>query len=151
MTEYLGLQSQPCTWFLCRSPARTLGMSPVVMTVLKACWVGFAPENWRMMVTIVSVELSRRDMSSTCRRESNQIGTIGWVNDVSPTPVVRLYHMTFGQTKRRKIFNIITHTIIWTNQKTDCFVYRWVRAHTMFDLTCFPAFVGASKSFQALY
>jgi len=33
--------------------------------------------------------------------------------------------------------------LIWANPKTQSFVYRWLHAHAMFDVMCFPAFVGA--------
>jgi len=51
--------------------------------------------------------------------------------------------MTLGPTKGGKLRNVITH-VIWANQKTESFVYRWLRTQAMFDVTCFPAFVGAS-------
>ena len=39
----------------------------------------------------------------------------------------------------------ITHNVIWTNQKTKSFVFRWLHTHAEFDiLKCFPAFVRAS-------
>ena len=54
--------------------------------------------------------------------------------------------MTFGREKKgRKLRNVITHNVIWTNQKTESSVYRWKRAHALFDVTFFPAFVGASE------
>jgi len=37
------------------------------------------------------------------------------------------------------------HNVIWANKKTESFVYFWLCAHTVFDVTCYPAFVGASK------
>jgi len=43
-----------------------------------------------------------------------------------------------------KLRNVKTHNVIWANQKTDSFVYRWLRAHARFDVTCFPAFVGGA-------
>ena len=39
---------------------------------------------------------------------------------------------------------LLTHKVIWANQNTESFVYRWLRTHAMLDQTCFPAFVGAS-------
>jgi len=56
---------------------------------------------------------------------------------------VRPSEMTFRQTKGRKLGNVITHNTIWANQMTEYFVFRWLRVHTMFDFTCFQAFVGA--------
>ena len=53
-------------------------------------------------------------------------------------------------TKGGKLRNVITHNVVWANQKTEYFVYRWQHAHATFDLTCFPAFVGASDVIQAL-
>jgi len=32
---------------------------------------------------------------------------------------------------------------IWSNKKTQYVVLRWLDAHAIFDITCFPAFVGA--------
>ena len=43
-----------------------------------------------------------------------------------------------------KLRNIITHNIVWANQNTKSFVYPWLRTLAMFDVMCFPAFVGAS-------
>ena len=49
-------------------------------------------------------------------------------------------------TKYGKLRNVISHNIVPADQKSESFVYRWLRAITMFDVTCFPgsAFVGAS-------
>ena len=44
--------------------------------------------------------------------------------------------MMFGSIKGGDLRNII-----WSNQRTESFVYRWQHAHVMFDITCFPAFV----------
>jgi len=43
----------------------------------------------------------------------------------------------YATTQRRRL--------IWANWKTETFMYRWPRAHASFDVTCFPAFVGASN------
>jgi len=51
----------------------------------------------------------------------------------------------FGLTKGGKLHIIMAHNVIWANQKTDSFVYRRLGAHKMFDITCFPAFFGASN------
>jgi len=40
---------------------------------------------------------------------------------------------------------VITHNVIWANQKTKTFLYRWLCSHAMFDVMCLPAFVGASR------
>jgi len=45
--------------------------------------------------------------------------------------------------KGRNLRKVITQNVIWTNQKIESFVYCWLRAHVMFDVTYFPAFVGA--------
>jgi len=39
-----------------------------------------------------------------------------------------------------------SHSVIWTNQKTQLFVYRWLCVHAMFDITCFHTFVGKSNA-----
>jgi len=51
--------------------------------------------------------------------------------------------MTFGQTKCGKLRNVLKQNVIWANQKTESFVFRWLHAHAMFDVTCFSAFVEA--------
>jgi len=38
----------------------------------------------------------------------------------------------------------ITYNVIWANQKSESFVYPWLHKLAMFDVICFPAFVGAS-------
>jgi len=55
-------------------------------------------------------------------------------------PFVGQSEMTFGSTKSRQWFNVITHVIL-ANQKTESFVFCWLLAHAMFDTTCFPAFI----------
>jgi len=35
------------------------------------------------------------------------------------------------------------HNVIWANQKTEYFVFRWLRAHIVFDVRCF--FLHLSK------
>ena len=52
-------------------------------------------------------------------------------------------------TKCRKLRNDITH-IIWAFHVTEYCVCRWLRAHAMFDVTCFPAFVGASGGISTI-
>jgi len=39
---------------------------------------------------------------------------------------------------------IITHNVIWANQKTKSFVCHWLHTIAMFDITYFPAIVGAT-------
>ena len=46
----------------------------------------------------------------------------------------------FSLTKGGKFHNVITHIVIWANQKTS-FRYCWLCAHAMFDITYFPTFV----------
>ena len=53
------------------------------------------------------------------------------------TSFVGASKMTFGQTKDGKLRNVITHSI-------KSFEYCSLRAHAMFEVTAFPAFVGAS-------
>ena len=38
---------------------------------------------------------------------------------------------------------IMTNNVIWANPKTKKFVYHWLHAHAMFDVTRFSAFVRA--------
>jgi len=47
--------------------------------------------------------------------------------------------MPFGRTKGTKICYVITHNVICTNWKTDSFVYRWLCALAMFDVSLLPA------------
>ena len=47
-------------------------------------------------------------------------------------------------TKGGKLRSVIMNNVIWTNKKTESPVYSWQCAHASFDVTCFPAFVGAS-------
>ena len=49
--------------------------------------------------------------------------------------------MTFALINGGKLHNVIAHNIIGANQKTESFVYRWLGAHTMFDVIFFPTFV----------
>ena len=58
--------------------------------------------------------------------------------------------LMFGPTKGRKVCNVIAHNIILTNQKTESFVFPWLRSHSTFDVTCFPAFVGASDIISSI-
>ena len=44
-------------------------------------------------------------------------------------PFVGPSEMMFSQQIRCEIINIITHSIIWANQKTKSFVYCWLHAH----------------------
>jgi len=52
---------------------------------------------------------------------------------------VRAFKMADKRQKR----NIKAHNVIWANQNTGLVEYRWLHAHAMFDVTCFPLFVGA--------
>jgi len=54
--------------------------------------------------------------------------------------------MTVALTKGGNLPNLTTYNmivVIWANQTIESFVYRWLREHAMFDVTCFPAFVKA--------
>ena len=60
-------------------------------------------------------------------------------------PVCRIIGNDVWSEKRREI--TLRHQakiVIWANQKTKSFLYRCLCALAMFDVTCFPAFVGAS-------
>jgi len=48
--------------------------------------------------------------------------------------------MTFGATKGRYLCNVLAHTVIWVNRKTELFVYCWLGAHAAFDEMFFPTF-----------
>ena len=41
-------------------------------------------------------------------------------------------------TKGGNSHNIIKQNVIWTNQKTESFVYRWLHTHAMVYSMCFP-------------
>ena len=49
--------------------------------------------------------------------------------------------MTYTLTKCGKVCNGITHNSVWSTQKTECFLYRWLHVGTrvMFDIMCCPA------------
>jgi len=49
-------------------------------------------------------------------------------------------------TKGGNLPYLITY-VIWANQKTEYFVYRWLRP---LDITCYPAFIGASDVISIL-
>jgi len=51
--------------------------------------------------------------------------------------------MTFGLKKGRNFCNVIVLNLIWSNQETESFAYRWLHAHVMCDETFIPAFVRA--------
>jgi len=54
-------------------------------------------------------------------------------------PVCRQSDMTFGPIKA---INYLTN-VTWANQKSESFLYRWLRESAMFDVRCSPAFFGA--------
>jgi len=58
-------------------------------------------------------------------------------------PFVGPSELTFGSIQCGKSGNFIMQ--LWANQKTESYVYRWLRAHAMVDETCFLAFVEASN------
>ena len=53
-------------------------------------------------------------------------------------------------TKGGNLPYVITHSIVWTNQKTDVFLYHLLTAHALFDVTCFLTLLEHQTSFQAL-
>ena len=66
---------------------------------------------------------------------------------------VRPSKMMFGPTKGGKL-NFITYNIYWANQKTESFVYRWLRAHAMLYIAGFLTFLRESNvntSITAMY
>jgi len=42
------------------------------------------------------------------------------------------------------------YSIIWANQKTESFVYRWLCTYAMFDVTRFSAFVGITDVISSI-
>jgi len=40
--------------------------------------------------------------------------------------------MTFSLSKGGNLCNVMTNNIIWANQKTELFLYRWLDAHAFF-------------------
>jgi len=44
---------------------------------------------------------------------------------------------------KRGEFTLLNNANLLANQKSEYFVYSWLCAHEMFDITCFPAFVRA--------
>jgi len=74
-------------------------------------------------------------------RHSWRVGDNWCINNLFVGPSV----MTSGLAKGGKLWNVIAHNVILANQKKiESAVYRWLRAHAMFDITWFPTFVGAS-------
>jgi len=74
-------------------------------------------------------------------------------NNVSIIPSVNVFQVklfsywTFCHFWRpicQTIWNgVITHNVIWANQKAKSFVYHWLPTHAMFDARCFAAYVRA--------
>jgi len=56
----------------------------------------------------------------------------------------------FGFTKGGILSNVITYNVVWANQKNKSFTYCLLRSHAMFDLTCFPVFVGISDVISSI-
>jgi len=66
-------------------------------------------------------------------------------------PFVGPPEMTFGLTKDGTLRNVIMFNVNRTNQKTESFVLRWLRAHAMFDVRrFFPHLLEHRPSFLAL-
>ena len=59
-------------------------------------------------------------------------------------PFVEAFEITFDSTKSEKRYIVLTHNVIWANQKTDLFMCCLQRALATFDAMCFPPIVGAS-------
>jgi len=55
--------------------------------------------------------------------------------------------MTFGPTNGGKLCNVRTHNVIWADEMTESFVYRWQHAPAWFDVTCFPQLLEHRTSF----
>jgi len=45
---------------------------------------------------------------------------------------------------------VIGYNVIWANQKTESYVYRWLRALALFNVTRFSAFVGESDVISSI-
>jgi len=52
--------------------------------------------------------------------------------------------MKFWPRKGETLLNVVKHNVMKANQKTESCFCHWLRAPAMVDVTCFPAFVGAS-------
>ena len=52
--------------------------------------------------------------------------------------------MSNSSTKGKELRSIIRNNVIRANQKTESFVYHWLGALAMLDVTYFAKFVGAS-------
>ena len=46
--------------------------------------------------------------------------------------------------KKRELSYTITYNVIWATKKTETFLYHWLRALAMFNVTSFPAILLAS-------
>jgi len=66
--------------------------------------------------------------------------TVTFCNKHIDQPFVGPSERMFGPTKDRKLHKVITNNIIWAYQKKE---FLWLRAHAMFDITRFPAFIKA--------
>jgi len=51
--------------------------------------------------------------------------------------------MMFDLKRGGELCNVIMHNVSWANQKTESCLNCWLWEHAMFDVTCFPIFVGA--------
>ena len=57
----------------------------------------------------------------------------------------------FSRTKSIKLSNIIMHNVNLANQKTVSFVFDWLSAHAVFDITRFPALSEHLTSFHTIW
>ena len=64
---------------------------------------------------------------------------------------VRSYETMFSRTKSIKLSNIIMHNVNLANQKTVSFVFDWLSAHAVFDITRFPALSEHLTSFHTIW
>jgi len=65
-------------------------------------------------------------------------------------PVCQPSKMTFGPIQVWKLPNVIAHNINWANLSIELFVYSWLDAHEMFDMTQFCAFFRASDDITSI-
>lgn len=83
-----------------------------------------------------------RDFNLHCVWASSVNLLPNWCID---NPSFGALEMMLGLTRDGHLCNVITHKVIWVNQKTELLVYRLPSAHAAFDVTCFHAFVWASN------
>ena len=64
-------------------------------------------------------------------------------------PFVGSYERTLCLTNDGKLLYVITYNVIWANQRTEAFVYRWLHIMQRLTLRVFPHASEHRTSFQA--